>query len=233
MSAISTLCTSILYVLVFGCFSINDNSKKRIYAAYADRIFYPSWAASTWNDTSCIVIDGDKEKSENRMYVYAVWTRDSLSFCFKVMDKDLRAYQKEQDHAALFLDDMVEVLMDTKKNKDSCWGDDDIVYHVNLLGVKKDDRGTPGCTTDPSWNGRAGFQVKIHGTLNDTTDIDTGYLVYISFSWAEIGQTPHPGLIMGVNFANGDNDGKGRQLFDWTGASPMRSPYAFGDIILK
>jgi hypothetical protein len=33
--------------------------------------------------------------------------------------------------------------------------------------------------------------------------------------------------------STGDNDGIDRHLFDWSGAWPMRSPYAYGHIILK
>jgi hypothetical protein len=123
-------------------------------------------------------------------------------------------------------------LIDTRNDKDSCWAEDNIVYHVNILGVKKDDRGTKECITDPTWDGNARISVQLYGTLNDTTDTDKGFLVALVFPWAELKQAPCPGLIMGANFANGNNDGKGRQLFDWVGAWPMRSPYAFGNLIL-
>lgn len=167
------------------------------------------------------------------MSVYSSWNEDSLYFNFKVIDTDLRAYQTEQDHSKLFLDDMVELLLDPGNDKDSCWSTDDIVYHVNLLGVKKDDRGSTECLSDPKWNGNAGITLQLIGTLNETQDQDEGYLLKLSIPWVEIGQTPKDGLRIGVNFANGDNDGKGRQLFDWVDAWPMRSPYAFGDLVLN
>ena len=171
--------------------------------------------------------------SENQLYVFSKWSNDSLYFYFKVEDTDLRAYQTENDHPELFLDDMVEILIDTGNHKDSCWSEDDIVYHVNLLGVKKDDRGSKECITNPEWNGNARISLQLFGTLNDTTDIDTGYLITLAFPWDELRRKPERGLKMGINFANGDNDGKGRQIFDWVGAWPMRSTYAFGELILK
>ena len=223
----------LLYILIVSCTQQQPLSDNHIYTSFTKKIIPPTWSSPEWENTDCIKISGEKAESENQLFVFSRWSRDYLYFFFKVTDSDLRAYQTEQDHPQLFLDDMVEVLIDTRNDKDSCWAEDDIVYHVNLFGVKKDDRGTPECLTDPSWAGDAGISVQLFGTLNDTTDMDTGYLVHLSFPWTELEQKPRKGLVMGINFANGDNDGKGRQLFDWVDAWPMRSPYAFGDLILR
>ncbi len=205
---------------------------KRFYSGFSTEMVQPGWQSSEWSDLDCITVEGEKAKCENRFFLLSRWNSDSLYFFFKVEDTDLRAYQNEKDHPKLFLDDMVEILIDTQNDKDSCWAEDDIVYHVNILGVKKDDRGTKECNTDPKWDGSARNSVQLFGTLNCTTDIDTGYILSLIFPWEEIGRKPESGLIMGINFANGDNDGKGRRLFDWVGAWPMRSPYAFGNLIL-
>jgi len=127
---------------------------------------------------------------------------------------------------------MAELLIDAENDKDSCWDADDIVYHINLYGQKKDDRGTPDCRSDASWNGVAEIAVRYSGTLNDSTDVDQGYIVEMNIPWAETGQKPKKGLALGINFAIGDHDGRGRQLFDWAGAMPYRSPYAYGNLIL-
>jgi hypothetical protein len=223
----------LLLLASVSCRNRISTVEKEIVSFFSEANVQPSWQSTIWNKPETIVIDGKKEGSENRMAVYSSWNKDSLYFFFKVEDTCLRAYQTEQDHPELYLDDMVEVLIDTRNDKDSCWAADDIVYHINLLGVKKDDRGTPECDTDPTWDGNARIFVQLFGTLNDTIDTDTGYLVTLVFPWPELKQVPHSGLIMGINFANGDNDGKGRQLFDWVCAWPMRSPYAFGNLILK
>ncbi|MEI8203970.1 MAG: sugar-binding protein [Bacteroidota bacterium] len=193
----------------------------------------PNWQSADWVKPFTIKITGEKAKSENCLSVFSIWDNDSLYFFFKVTDTDLRAYQTEKDNAKLYLDDMLEVLIDTQNKKDSCWGENDIIYHVNILGIKKDDRGNKNCLSDPNWDGKAGILVQLLGTMNDSTDIDKGYLITLSFPWEELSVKPHKGLTMGINFANGDNDGKGRQLYDWVGAWPMRSPYAFGDLILR
>lgn len=208
-------------------------TEKEIVSPFQEVIYELSWESPEWNKKDNVaIVKGNRGGSENQMSVVSKWNRDSLYFFFKVEDTCLRAYQVEKDHPKLFLDDMVEVLIDTKNNKDSCWAVDDIVYHINLLKVKKDDRGTLECETNPLWDGKAGISAHILGTVNDTLDADMGYIITLSLPWSELELKGEPGLIMGVNFANGDNDGIGRQLFDWVGAWPMRSPYIFGDLKL-
>jgi hypothetical protein len=223
---------SILLITQIGCQKKQSTVNKEINSVFFNKITQPAWNSSDWNKKGNVVLNGEEEQSENKLWAFSRWNNDSLWFFFKVEDQCLRAYQTEKDHSKLFLDDMVEILIDTKNDKDSCWAEDDIVYHINLLKNKKDDRGTKECITNPAWNGVAHISVQLYGTLNDTTDLDTGYIVSLVFPWKELEQSPKPGLMMGINFANGDNDGKGRQLFDWAGAWPMRSPYAFGNLIL-
>ena len=230
----SSICLlSLIWVFVFSYKGETNTRGKEIISRFSDQLNELSWESKEWDASDNIKIVGELVQSENEMSVLSFWNTDSLYFFFKVKDKDLRAYQDSLDHPRLFLDDMVEILLDPANNKDSCWNKDDIVYHVNLLKVKKDDRGAANCKSDTKWNGNAEIQIKILGTLNDTIDRDQGYLMSIVFTWQELGQSPQLGVKMGVNFANGDNDGKGRQLFDWVGAWPIRSPYAFGTLLLK
>lgn len=170
--------------------------------------------------------------SDNQMIVRSCWDSDSLYFRFEVRDTDLRAFQTEQDHPQLFLDDMIEILIDADNDKGPHWKEDDIVYHVNILGVKKDDRGTALYTSDATWNGRARYRIELYGNVNDTLACDEGYTIELVIPWSEIGRSPTVGTALGVNFANGDNDGCGRQLYDWCNAVPMRSPNVFGTLVL-
>ena len=222
----------LLLALVSGK-SQQTGTVKKIQSAYLIKMKEPVWDDPVWDDPETVKMDGDKAASDNQLRVFSRWNNDSLSFCFRVADTDLRAFQNVKDHPKLYLDDMVEILLDTRNDKDSCWSADDLVYHVNLNGIKKDDRGSVECITNPLWDGYARISVKLFGTLHDTTDIDKGYLMMLNFPWKELAQEPHRGLLLGINFANGDNDGKGRQLYDWAGASPMRSPCAFGNVVLN
>ncbi len=215
----------LLNLLMFGAI-LGCTSKKEIKTISASHV------NSGWQKTDSILFE-NPQTSDNKVIVKSLWDSDSLYFRFEVEDKVLRAVQIVQDHPKLYLDDMVEVLIDANNDKGICWTTDDIVYHISILGVKKDDRGTPDCESDAGWNGLARYKVVLLGKIGASDGESQGYWVEIALPWIELGLVPHPGLSIGINFANGDNDGNGRQLFDWCGAFPLRSPFAFGTLILK
>lgn len=222
---------TVLFLFVFtACFS-SLHTAKEISCRYAAILPGSGNKALDWRQADSVCFENQQE-SDNKTIVKTLWNEDSLYICFQVDDKDLRAYQTEKDHPRLYLDDMVEVLIDAYNDKGSCWNMDDIVYHINLFGQKKDDRGTSACITNPAWDGNAVYTLCLNGTLNDTTDTDCGYHVEIAFPWSELRVNPVEGRKIGIDFANGDNDGKGRQLYDWVGATPMRSPHMFGTLKL-
>jgi Carbohydrate family 9 binding domain-like len=222
----------ILVASMFLASSFQGNTDKQINSRFSKNKILIDGLSDDWENNDYLFLEGKKVDSDNQVTIRSTWDYDSLYVLFEVKDKDLQAYQTIQDHPRLFLDDMIEVLIDANNNKNSYWGPDDIVYHINLYGIKKDDRGTLECKSSPLWNGNAHYYVKIFGTVNDKTDIDSGYTVEIGIPWSELKLTPQTGLKIGINFANGDNDGKGRQLFNWSGVWPMRSPYSFGNLIL-
>ena len=168
--------------------------------------------------------------SDNRVTCKSVWDQEYLYLSFFVRDNHLNASQTERDHAKLYLDDMVEFLIDAQLDATDMWLPDDFIYHINILETVKDDRGTFTGDRDVAWNGMAKYAIGITGSINDDTDWDRGYQLEVAIPWTEIGISPVEGAEIGFNFANGDNDGKGRQLFDWMSAWPMRTPSQFGII---
>lgn len=220
-------------IILFSLHAASHASEKIIYSKYTGQDTSIVEISNKWNDLDSVLLEGKDKGSDNSMVVKTQWDINNLYVLFDVKDTDLRAVQTEQDHPELYRDDMVEVLIDAHNDKKSCWSNDDIVYHINLLSARKDDRGTSDCVSDKTWNGRATFNVKLSGTLNDSTDIDSGYRVLIAIPWNEIGVIPTIGLKIGINFANSDNDGKSASLFDWVGSKLFRSPHLFGDLILS
>lgn len=205
-----------------------NNNNKELDCLYTDQAIKIDGRLNEWEHGTSIIIRDKTQKSEGTATITTLWDHENLYISFQVLDKNLKAQQTVLDHPELFLDDMVEFLIDTQNDKEPCWNADDIIYHINLLGQKKDDKGTKDCITNPKWNGKAEYAIELNGSLNDAKGTDTGYNVEISISWKEIDRTPVPGLKMGVNFAVGDNG----KLFDWVNASPFRSPDAFGDLVL-
>lgn len=225
--------TSLMYRLLlipFYFVSFLPQGDKELVSRRSETKIFIDGVLNEWKGCPSVIIrDKFRKKSTNNLSIQTMWNKQYLYIAFNVADSNLQAKQTVPDHPELYLDDMVEFLLDTKNDKDSCWDADDIVYHINLLSQKKDDRGGNDCKTNATWNGRAKYAVKLNGTLNDTTDIDGGYTVEVAIWWRELGIKPAVGVRMGVNFANGDNG----KLFDWVGASPFRSPFMFGDLVLN
>jgi hexosaminidase len=221
--------------LIASCTEIDEVAQeKTLTSIYVSRPVQIDGKLQEWPAQLDTIYLTDRENlSDNVMIVKSVWSLANLYLAFQVSDFDLRAYQTELDHKKLFLDDMVEFLLDTQMDRSEKWLGDDIIYHLNLQGQKKDDRGTASGESDASWHGDAVYGVSLQGTLNDTTDSDQGYVVEVAVPWTEIGRNPESGLEMGLNVACGDNDGKGRMLFDWVDAWPTRSPDVFGTLVLK
>jgi hypothetical protein len=171
----------------------------------------------------------DPRRTDNQVMVKTLWDMENLYIAYRVWDHDLRAKVTRRDGPGLSRDDIVEFLIDPHNKKDSCWGPEDIIYHINLLGATKDDRGTEDCKSDATWNGNARFTVQVSGSINDSTDVDTGYTVEVAVPWTELGITPSADTRLGIDFGNGDSG----IFFDWVGAWPFRSPEAFGDLVLQ
>jgi hypothetical protein len=183
-----------------------------------------------WKSAKSITFDGTSrgKKTDDKGEAWTLWDKQNLYIAFNIQDKNLKALQTALDHPLLSRDDIVEFLIDPRNDKDSCWTTDDVIYHINLYNQKKDDRGTADCKSDPTWNGNAKTAVKLFGTINDSTDVDKGFSAEIAISWKELNVKPRPGFRMGIDLAAGDAG----VFFDWAGASPFRSPHAFGDLIL-
>ena len=188
-----------------------------------------SWAGRLMLDDPADVAD------PNAVRIYTVWDENYLYVAYEVVDMYLVGYQTERDHKTLYRDDMIEVLLDPRQDRTDLWLDDDIVYHVNLLGQVKDDRGTPGGRpqdSDATWNSRALFAAVFDGTLNDSSDTDRGFCVELAVPWSEIGKSPDTGVKLGINFASGDAEGPEEHLWDWCGAHPFRQPSVYGTLVL-
>jgi len=189
---------------------------------------------TAWRLADTLRLDDPAEIADpNQVKIYTLWDDRCLYVAYNVQDKYLVARQTQRDHKELYKDDMIEVLIDPRRDATDQWLEDDIVYHVNLLGQVKDDRGTPEGKSDPTWNSEARFAVSYQGTLNDSIDTDTGFSVELAVPWSEIGKTPGPGVTIGINFAAGDAEGPGEHLWDWCGAHPFRQPTVYGVLELQ
>ncbi|MBN2288885.1 MAG: carbohydrate-binding family 9-like protein [Candidatus Glassbacteria bacterium] len=211
-----------------------EPSPRKVYCYRAPAAVVVDGVIDEWAGADTLRLDDPREGPDpNQVKIYTLWNENYLYIAYRVSDRNLVGYQTERDHRALYKDDMIEVLLDPRKDATDLWLEDDIVYHINLLGQVKDDRGTTEGISDAGWQSEAVFAVSCEGTLNDSTDRDRGFCVELAVPWSEIGAGPEAGLTLGINFAAGDAEGPDEHLWDWCGAHPFRQPSAYGRLELK
>lgn len=217
----------ILLVLFIACCSVTEDN------IVSHRMNGLSLQDS-WGQASSVDIS-DNRISDNIVHLSSLWDEDSLYFRFDVEDSNLWATQTNHDDTLLYLDDMCEILLDPRNDKGKEWLEDDIIYHVNLLGTIKDDRGEKDGGQDVAWNGRARTTVFLRGTLNNNSDIDDGYVVEIAVPWSEIAVVPSCYLKIGFNFGNSDRDGEERtkKMIFFRVFNPTRTPSSFATLRLE
>lgn len=189
----------------------------------------PEWSAArsiTFRDDT---FRNFPRMSDNLVEVRTLWDEDNLYILFRVYDRNIQSIQTDHEHPRISSDDIVEFLINKNNDKVPCWNENNVIYHINLHGMRLTDRGNTECRPNREWNGNAEIAVQLFGELNDTATIDDGYMVEVSVSWKELEITPAPGLRIGVNFAAGDS----RTFFDWAGAKPFRTPESFGELVLE
>jgi cellulose/xylan binding protein with CBM9 domain len=151
-----------------------------------------------------------------------LWDANNLYVAYQVADTRLQAVQTARDAADLWLDDAVEVYVDTANAGADTMQPHDYQLLLNLRNVQGDLRGT-GSGKDASWNATWRSAVALAGTLNNDGNTDQGYAVEIAIPWAQVGVTPAFGRVFGMDLAVDDRDAGGTppfDYFDWAGIAP-------------
>jgi len=168
-----------------------------------------------WSGATAVQFSG----LSNRATAYLLWDATNLYVAFQVSDSQLNATRTARDDGGIYLDDSVEIYIDTLNDRATVMQTDDYQFLVNLNNAQADLRGT-GTGKDPAWNGTWRSAVRLQGTLNANTDTDSGYTVEIAIPWAQIGVTPVSGMSFGIDLAVNDSDPSSFDYFDWAGIAP-------------
>jgi hypothetical protein len=157
---------------------------------------------------------------------YTLWDEENLYIAFEVESSKLQA-RSQQGDGELWWDDGVEFLIDPNRDRTEEFLPDDFSYHINILNLVYDDRGTPAGIADPQWHGAARHAVKIVDDYN--------YIVEIAVPWVEVGVAPRAGeTSLGIDFCvNGRDPDTGEyDYFDWCGLTVFHDPSGFGELRL-
>lgn len=180
-----------------------------------------------WCDADSIMFEGRPLAGHRRFAkAYTLWDEQNLYIAFDVYSSKLQARETKHD-GDVAPDDGVEFLVDAHRDRTTQFLPDDFSYHINILNVVYDDRGTPSGIADPQWHGIAHHAVKILDNHH--------YIVEIAVPWTEVGLEPHAGeTMMGIDFCvNGTDPDTGKyDYFDWCGLEVFHDPSGFGELRL-
>ena len=190
---------------------------------------------SEWGNASAVTFkdDSGRGRADNIAKVKALWDDKYLYFAFEVTDTNLQAVETNRD-GNIYLDDAVEVYIDTFNDNGSVMKVDDYQFLVNIINVKSDMKGT-GNGKDASWNSNMISAVKIDGTIGNNGDIDKGYTMEIAIPWSDIGGLQNAGNVIGLDLAVGDRDltSDGYHYFDLSQLTSFAVPDKWRDAVIK
>ncbi|MDX2111998.1 MAG: sugar-binding protein [Verrucomicrobiota bacterium] len=118
----------------------------------------------------------------------------------------------------LFDNDSVEFLLDANHDRETVYNVDDRRLIVDRAGELLE------------------FFARGNGVIRGVKNTASGYTVEIAVPWDNLGRTPYPGMGVGFDLINSDNqDGSGRAgVLSWDGSNPAEpAPNTFGNLLLS
>ncbi len=205
-----------------------DQTRRMVRASRAETSLRLDGDLAKWRSAYSVKFKGRSLGGHaRRATVYALWDARNLYLGFDVHSSKLQASVRKHDGDKLWEDDGIEFLIDPHRDRTREFLSDDFSYHINILNVVYDDRGTPSGQPDKKWHGKAQHGVKILD--------DYHYVVEVAIPWQEIGLEPRENqTVMGIDFCvNGKDPETGQyDYFDWCGLKVFHNPSGYGDLIL-
>jgi len=186
-----------------------------------------------------------KPLSKNKVVVRSFWNLKYLNIAFVVIDNHLFAQaESTPDKPRLHLNDGIEIYIDTRDDDGLKMNTNDYQFIVDVSNRTQVFRGdrryiladTVAVPKDYDQNVLFKSNVKYFGSINNSTDKDSFYVVEVSIPFAAIGVEPREGISMRIDFCCNDIDypqAEGTFVeyastimwsFDWNGYSDFGYP---------
>jgi len=159
------------------------------------------------------------DRSDLTAFYRAMWDQDNLYILVNVMDESLK-----NDSDEFYLDDCVEIFVDSDNSKSPGYGDNDYQYFFKWAEANPQMGETRHGKTD--------------GVEFAVGQADVGYRVEIKFPWATFGTNPALGTKIGIDVhVNDDDDGgdrdtkimwRGKQDNAWQTTEALGTSYLAG-----
>ena len=153
---------------------------------------------------------------EGAVSVWAYRGETAMYFFFQVLDTTLEASATSPGDAVTH-EDSVEIYLDPLMDGGNYPHMDDIQLNIGLSGYTRKMLGTG--SQWGTYSALMDFEIMTFGTLNDRTDVDSGYTVEVMLPYAQINanmtkETPVGIAFANVTRANGDDEWVGVEQYD-------------------
>ncbi|MCQ2814923.1 MAG: hypothetical protein MJ227_01320 [Bacilli bacterium] len=165
-----------------------------------------------YKDAALTVELGGREDFETSVTAKVVFGNNGLTAGFYSHDKYLAASTNYNDPQFVVNSDNVEIYVDTLNDKGKVAQQDDFAFLVNPLEFIEMRNGTGSYWS--SWSGVVDYAVHVEGTVNNDSDIDTGWGCEIYMPYQTFGFTRES--IIGIAFGCRDKH-TGEITSKWTG----------------
>jgi hypothetical protein len=177
----------------------------------------------------------DQTGTRQPTYVRLLHDDAALYVAFRVVDTDINARFTERDDPT-FLDDAVEIFLNPERRQQSVY----YGFELNARGVLYDYLNFDSRTLFKRFDA-TGIEVavRIHGTLNDRSDVDDGWTLELAIPWENFERMspdpPTPGSVWKANLNRWDGVQPDRRMSIWS--DPMNDeswphvPARFGDLV--
>lgn len=195
-----------------------------------------------------IVIDGKLKEwkqqdsinytnGNNNLVCYSGWDNENLYLAIKISDTYLYSEGLEKTDWLPCQNDAIEIFFDTKHNHNSLPEKDDKKIMISVVG--KHYFGYRDFSTKNinfKLDDIQKLYVKVNGTLNNQTDIDSGYVIELAIPWARLGKKPKNNTSIGFDIVNSDEETRTGSLtvMSWAGneANNINNPSEWGNLVL-
>ena len=140
---------------------------------------------SDWQSTAGVTVSGKGSEDDTSATIKAMYDDTYLYLVYDVSDSDFQA-KRVLSQGGLHLDDSVELYIDTLNNGGTSMQTDDYHFIINLNDGVIDDVGT-GNGKDYDYVINMIKKVNLQGTVNNASDVDTGYIIEVAVPWSDIG----------------------------------------------
>lgn len=166
-----------------------------------------------------------------------LWDQDFFYLATRVSDSNLLTVPKYSGELYFSLHDGIEIMFDPLGNRGDLVNSDDTKYFVNAHGERADTKGL-----DSTWESSFLSAVVVQGTVDDTSDVDTGYTVEMAIPWSDMNLSPMAGDTVVFDFVLNNHFSVLEADFSqtpWANTTPLSSstpinvPRGWGILVLK